>query len=95
MKVNEELVNKVAHLARLEFTQEEKIEVIDDMNKILTFMEKLNEIDTSNVKPLIYMTDSVNVFRPDVVKTEITKDEALLNAPKKNSDYFRVAKVIE
>ncbi len=95
MKVDKELVGKIAHLARLEYSEEEKVEVVDDMNKILTFMEKLNEIDTSEVAPLVYMTDSTNILRPDVVKTDITKEDALKNAPKRNSDFFRVAKVIE
>ena len=58
-------------------------------------MESLNEVDTSNVAPLVYMTDEKNVFRHDVVKQEITHEEALKNAPKKDSDYFRVPKVID
>jgi len=58
-------------------------------------MDKLNEIDTTGIEPLVYMTDGINSFREDVVKQEITHQEALLNAPKHDKDYFLVAKVIE
>ena len=64
------------------------------MIRILAFMAPLKEVDTTSVEPLIYMTDEVNVLREDVVKQEITHEEALLNAPKKDADFFHVAKVI-
>jgi aspartyl-tRNA(Asn)/glutamyl-tRNA(Gln) amidotransferase subunit C len=95
MKIDKETVDKIAHLARLEFENESKEQIIKDMNNMLTFVEKLNELDTSNVAPLIYMSDEVNVLREDEVKQEITQDEALKNAPKKDSDYFKVPKVID
>lgn len=88
------MIDKVAHLARLEVQEEGKQGLLDDMNKILTFMDKLNEIDTSGVAPLIYMSDEVNVLREDVVKFEIGRAEALMNAPKQDGKFFRVAKVI-
>ncbi len=95
MTIDEETVDKIAHLARLELTGDEKQEMIKDMSKILDFMAKLNEIDTSGIEPLVYMTNEVNVFREDVIKQEITHQEALLNAPKHDDDYFLVAKVID
>ena len=95
MTIDEETVDKIAHLARLELTGNEKLEMIKDMNKILGFMDKLNEINTTGVEPLVYMTGEVNRFRDDVVKQEITHEEALLNAPKHDEDYFLVAKVID
>jgi len=95
MTIDEETVDKIAHLARLELTGDEKQEMIKDMSKILGFMAKLNEIDTTGIEPLVYMTDEVNVFREDVVKQVITHEEALLNAPKHDENYFLVAKVIE
>jgi aspartyl-tRNA(Asn)/glutamyl-tRNA(Gln) amidotransferase subunit C len=94
MNISEETVDKIAHLARLELSADEKQETMKDMNRILDFMAKLNEVDTSAVEPLIYMTDEVNVLREDIVKQEITHEEALLNAPKKDADFFHVAKVI-
>jgi aspartyl-tRNA(Asn)/glutamyl-tRNA(Gln) amidotransferase subunit C len=95
MTIDKETVEKVAHLARLELSESEKQDMIQDMSKILDFMAKLNELDTTGVEPLIYMTDGANVLREDVVKQEITHEEALENAPKHDKDYFLVAKVIE
>jgi aspartyl-tRNA(Asn)/glutamyl-tRNA(Gln) amidotransferase subunit C len=95
MKIDNATVDKIAHLARLEFENEAKEQIKKDMNNMLGFIEKLNELDTSNVEPLIYMSDEVNVLREDDVKHEITQDEALRNAPKHDSDYFKVPKVIE
>jgi aspartyl-tRNA(Asn)/glutamyl-tRNA(Gln) amidotransferase subunit C len=95
MKIDKDLVDKIAHLARLEFKDEQKEKIEQDLNNILSFMESLNEVDTNNVAPLVYMTDEKNVFRNDQVKQEITHEQALKNAPKKDSDYFRVPKVIE
>lgn len=95
MTIDKETVEKVAHLARLELAEDEKEKMIEDMSKILDFMAKLNEIDTSGIEPLVYMTNEINVVREDVVKQEITHEEALLNAPKHDKDYFLVAKVIE
>ena len=95
MTIDKETVDKIAHLARLELTPEETDDMMKDMSKILDFMAKLNEIDTSGVEPLVYMTDEVNVLREDVVKQEITHQDALQNAPKHDDDYFLVAKVIE
>ncbi|WDF80159.1 Asp-tRNA(Asn)/Glu-tRNA(Gln) amidotransferase subunit GatC [Mucilaginibacter sp. KACC 22773] len=95
MTIDKETVEKVAHLARLELNETEKQDMIQDMSKILDFMAKLNELDTTGVEPLIYMTDGANVLRDDVVKQQITHEEALENAPKHDKDYFLVAKVIE
>jgi aspartyl-tRNA(Asn)/glutamyl-tRNA(Gln) amidotransferase subunit C len=95
MKIDNTTVDKIAHLARLEFDAAGKEQIIKDMNNMLGFISKLNELDTSNVEPLIYMSDEVNVLREDDVKTEITQAEALKNAPRHDSDYFKVPKVIE
>ncbi len=95
MKIDKDLVDKLAHLARLEFQDEQKVKIEQDLNRILSFMESLNEVDTSNVAPLVYLTDEKNVFRKDEVKQDISHEEALKNAPKKDSDYFRVPKVID
>jgi aspartyl-tRNA(Asn)/glutamyl-tRNA(Gln) amidotransferase subunit C len=94
MTIDQDTVEKIAHLARLELSGDEKKAMIKDMNKILGFMDKLNEIDTTGVEPLVYMTDQVNSLREDVIKHEITHEEALLNAPKQDGEYFLVAKVI-
>ena len=95
MQVDHQLVDKIATLARLEFSGDEKENIRTDLEKILTFVEKLNELDTEKVEPLIYVTEEHNVKRQDQVKQFITHEEALKNAPKKDSDYFRVPKVID
>lgn len=94
MKIDKDTIDQIAHLARLEVNEQEQQELIADMNQILTFMDKLNEVDTSGVEPLVYMTDEVNVLREDVVKHPITHEEALQNAPEHNKDFFLVPKVI-
>ena len=95
MKIDNETVDKIAHLARLEFNDQSKEQIIKDMNNMLSFIEKLNKLDTTGIEPLIYMSDEVNVLREDEVKQEITQQEALKNAPKHDSDYIKVPKVIE
>lgn len=95
MRVNDELVNHLSHLARLEFEAEEREAIKADLEKIIGFCEQLNQVDTEGVEPLIYMTDDVNVLRADEVKGHLSKADALLNAPKKDSDYFRAPKVID
>lgn len=95
MNLDNETIVKIAHLARLEVAEGEKASLLKDMNNILHLMEKLNEVDTTNVEPLIYLTDEVNVFREDEVKHEITVEEALSNAPLHDDSYFKVAKVID
>jgi len=95
MSVDKKTVEEIAHLARLTFDERALNEMIQDMNKMLNFVDKLNELPTAGVDPLIYMVDDVNVLREDIEITAISKAEALQNAPKHDSDYFRVPKVID
>ncbi len=94
MKINDELVQHIAHLSRLEFEGDELNEIKGDMSKIIGFMDKLSELDTEDVEPLIFMTDKVNVLREDKPERTLTSEDALRNAPKKDSDYFRISKVL-
>jgi len=94
MKIDKATIDKLADLAKLEFDDKSKDEIIKDLNKILTFVDKLNEMNTDDVEPLTYMSDEVNVMREDDVIQRITQKEALKNAPKKDSDYFIVPKVL-
>ena len=94
MKINDELVQHIAHLARLEFEGDELNEIKGDMSKIIGFMDKLSELDTQDVDPLIFMTEKVNVLREDKPERTLTSEDALRNAPKKDSDYFRISKVL-
>ncbi|MDX2191226.1 MAG: Asp-tRNA(Asn)/Glu-tRNA(Gln) amidotransferase subunit GatC [Bacteroidota bacterium] len=95
MKIDQETVKKIAHLSRLEYTDAEEKELVKELSKILDWMDELNEVDTTNVEPLIHMSAELNVFREDKVGEHLDHKKALLNAPKKDSDYFRVPKVIE
>ncbi len=96
MSVSKEDVHYVAHLARLELNDEKAEHLKEDMNKILGYMETLNELDTTNVEPLEHVTEvTASKFRKDEAKEPISHEEALKNAPDADSDYFRVPRVIE
>ncbi|MBI1783143.1 MAG: Asp-tRNA(Asn)/Glu-tRNA(Gln) amidotransferase subunit GatC [Sphingobacteriales bacterium] len=94
MEVTDKLVDNLAHLARLQFNDNEKTEIKKDMQKMIAFVDKLNELDTSNVNPLLHMSDNVNMLRKDEVKGSVERNEALSNAPEKTDKYFIVPKVI-
>ena len=94
MEVNDLLIEQLAHLSRLTFKAEEKEGIKSDLQKMISFIEKLNEIDTTNIEPLMFMTEEVNVFRSDEVKGSICRSEGLLNAPVKDEQFFKVPKVI-
>lgn len=95
MKVNEELIDHIAHLSKLSFEGPQKEAIRQDLERMISFVDKLSEIDTTGVEPLIFMSEEVNRLREDVVHQEITHDDALRNAPKKDSDYFRIPKVLD
>lgn len=94
MKIDETLIDRLAVLSKLEFNATDKAEIQKNLNNILKLVEKLQEVDTEGVEPLIYMNDDIDVFREDKVIETITKQEALKNAPSKDSDYIKVPKVI-
>ena len=93
--INDALINKLAHLSMLEFGDEEKEEMKVELEKMLSFIEKLNELDTSGVKPLLHMSDNEDVFRDDIVQGQISKEEAFKNAPLHDENFFKVPKVIK
>jgi aspartyl-tRNA(Asn)/glutamyl-tRNA(Gln) amidotransferase subunit C len=94
MKIDDKTVDKIASLSKLSFSGAQKEAIKNDMNKMLDFIGKLEEVDTDGVAPLIHMTDDVNVLRADDAVSEITQKEALKNAPKKDSTYFKMPKVL-
>ncbi len=95
MIIDDKTVKNIAQLARLELSSAESNDLKNDMNSVLDWMQKLNELDTSNVKPLIHMSYETNVLRADTPKESLDHAGALKNAPKKDSNYFRVPKVID
>ena len=95
MEVNDELVNKLARLSRLRFDAAEKEGIKNDLQRMIGFVEKLDELDLEGVQPLLHMTDDVNVLRDDVVKGSVSREEALKNAPVHDDQFFKVPKVIK
>lgn len=95
MKIDDKKIAELSHLAKLSFEGEEKEAIRKDLEKITGFCELLNDVDTTGVEPLIYLSDNVNVLREDIVNQDFTKEQALKNAPKSDSDFFRVPKVIK
>lgn len=95
MKITEEIVDHIAHLARLEFEGEKKVAIQQDLERIVNFMEKLQEVDTKQVEPLVFMSSEINRLRNDEAKFTLTQEQVLKNAPKKDSDYFRIPKVLD
>jgi aspartyl-tRNA(Asn)/glutamyl-tRNA(Gln) amidotransferase subunit C len=95
MKIDKETLQKIAHLARLEFDEKNSEVMMQDMTNMVNFVEKLNEVDTTGVEPLTTMSHEINALREDEVKPHLPHEEALKNAPKKDADYFRVPKVLE
>lgn len=94
MSVSLKDVEKIADLARLYITEEEKEKYTRQLNVVLEYMEQLNKVDTSNVEPLSHPFELTNVFRDDEVQSSLSVDEALKNAPEKSGNYFKVPKVI-
>lgn len=95
MDVNDALIEKLAHLSRLEFGEVEKKEIKNDLEKMIGFIDKLNELDTTGVAPLLHMSENVNILRKDEVNGEIDKEDVFRNAPLHDNDFFKVPKVIK
>ncbi|MFZ1372130.1 MAG: Asp-tRNA(Asn)/Glu-tRNA(Gln) amidotransferase subunit GatC [Ferruginibacter sp.] len=95
MEVNDALVDKLAQLARLRFDAVEKEAIRNDLQKMIRFVEKLNELDTNGVMPLLHMSDRVNVLREDEVTGSITTEQGLQNAYNHDHAFFKVPKVIK
>ena len=95
MKVNNKLVEHLAHLSRLDFDDDSKEKMKFDFEKMLDFVAKLEEVDTDNVEPLSYMSSELNVLREDKEEQVLTQEQALKNAPVNDTDYIRIPKVID
>lgn len=95
MKVTEDDIKTVASLSRLNIPENETAEVIEQLDKFLTYVENLQSIDTENIEPTTYALPMQNVFRADVVKKSLDRELALSNAPLKEDGYFKVPRVLE
>lgn len=94
-KVNDDLIHKLSNLARLNFNKNEAEKMKSDLSKILSFIKKLSKVETKDIKPLVHINKQTNIMRDDIVSDKTTQKEALLNAPKKDSDYFKVPTVLK
>ena len=95
MKVNDALIDKLSTLARLRFDDNAKEDIKKDLQRMIVFVEKLNELDTLGVPPILHMSDSINVLREDEVRGSIAPDETFRNAPQHDGTFFQVPKVIK
>ncbi|UCF30767.1 MAG: Asp-tRNA(Asn)/Glu-tRNA(Gln) amidotransferase subunit GatC [bacterium] len=95
MKITPELVEHIAHLARLELSGEEKVRMEAQLADILDYIGLLDELDTSDVPPTSHVMDVYNVFREDEVRPSLPVDKGLANAPEKAGTAFRVPRIIE
>ncbi len=95
MEVNHALIDKISLLARLEIKPDEKEKLRDDLQQMIGFIEKLQELDTTGIEPLMHLTEEINVLRADEVTGSVSREEALENAQLKNNSFFMVPKVIK
>ena len=96
MKIDEATLDRIAELARLDMSDPAvRTSMLGDMQRVINFVEALNQVDTTGVEPLVFLTEEHDVLRADVPSLEISKEEVLGNAPVKDSDYFKVPRVID
>lgn len=95
MQIDKPLISQLEHLARLELSEEERTTLAKDLNAILEMVAKLQELDTKDVEPLVYINEDVNQLREDEVKGQVSQLDALTNAPDQDGTYFKVPKVID
>jgi len=95
MEINNKLIQDIAKLSKLKFDDSAEEKMKADLEKMIAFVDKLNEIDTEGIDPLIYMSEEINVLREDKVTEKTSQEDALKNAPEKDSDYFKVPTVLK
>ncbi len=95
MEVNDALVENLCKLACLEFDAAGKQEIKKDLQNMIGFVEKLNELDLRDADPLLYMGEEANVLREDISEYQLSRSEALANAPFADNTYFKVPQVVK
>lgn len=95
MEITRATLDKIAHLARLEFTEAEAERMMSDLTEIVSWVEKLQEVDTTGIDPLTSMSQEINAFRGDTTELSLTRNDALRRAPQQDGEFFRVPKVID
>lgn len=95
MELTKEIIDQLAILARLEFNEGETFQIRNDLARMITFVEKLQELDTTGVEPLLHMTDMVDIVREDRILGSMERVAAMKLAPDADEQYFFVPKVIK
>jgi aspartyl-tRNA(Asn)/glutamyl-tRNA(Gln) amidotransferase subunit C len=95
MQVDDALIDKLSKLAMLQFNDEEREEIKADLQKMIGFVDKLRELDTTGVAPLLHMSNNTDILREDVPGNMVNREDALQNAPLHDDNYFKVPKVIK
>ncbi len=95
MEVNDKLISKLATLSRLRFNDEEKETIKKDLEQMIQFVSKLQEVDTENIAPLLHISQNKNCMRADIVEGSISRKEALKSAALHDNTYFKVPKIIK
>ena len=95
MKISKKEVEHVADLARLELKEEDKEKFTEQLSDILTYVEKLNELDTENTEPTSHVLTIENVFKEDKTKDSLSSDDALANSPEREHKHFKVPKIVD
>lgn len=95
MKISQQEIEKIAHLARLEIQPDKMEELKESINRVIDWMDALNEVDTTHVEPLVHITEALNHLREDEAKATLERSRALELGPDTNETFFKVPQVIE
>jgi aspartyl-tRNA(Asn)/glutamyl-tRNA(Gln) amidotransferase subunit C len=95
MELTKEMIGQLANLAKLEFNEADTLQIRDDLAKMISFVEQLQELDTTGVEPLLHMTDNLDVLRKDEISGSMDRSAAIAIAPDADQNYFYVPKVIK
>lgn len=94
-RITDEIMEYVEILAKLELTEEERIQAKADMSRMLDYIDQLNELDTSGVEPMTHIFPVYNVFREDTEEDQWSREQMLDNAPEKKDGFFQVPRTVE
>ena len=95
MKINQNVISKLARLSKLKFNEDEMKLISNDLSKMLEFINQLQDLDTEGIDPLIHVNEEINNWREDQVQGMISQEEALSNSPVKDGTYFKLPKVLD
>jgi aspartyl-tRNA(Asn)/glutamyl-tRNA(Gln) amidotransferase subunit C len=95
MRLTGKEIQQIAMLARVRFTAEEEERLTEQLDNILKYMGKLNQLDTSRIEPFSHVVDMINPLREDIVTNQPNAEALLANAPAKENTFFQVPKIIE